>query len=178
MKLTELPFQPMASQPGFDASQLERFVAAPRIAILSYTKRDGSPAQAPIWYQYRDGRLFMVTSKTSPKAKALAREPRACVTIQDDMPPYRAVIIDCEVTIGEAPLEGGITSWLATHYFGKFGGREYEKMTLEENRKSGLSLITLEPLRVRGFDNHRLVGPGLRLYMRLRELLPLPRTWF
>jgi len=64
------------------------------------------------------------------------------------------------------------------NYFGKLGGREYEKMTADDNRKSGLVLITLEPTRVRGFDNHRLVGRGLRLYMRLRESVPLPRTWF
>ena len=152
--------------------------SAPRIAILSYVKRDGAPAQAPIWYQYHDGRFLMVTSKTSPKAKALTRAKRACLTVQDEMPPYRAVIIDGDIILTDAPLAGGLTSWLATHYFGRFGGREYEKMTAEENRKTGLSLITFDPVRVRGFDNHRLVGRATRLYMRLRERLPLPRTWF
>ncbi len=178
MKLADLPFQAMAPQPGFEPDALERFVAAPRIAILAYTKRDGTPAQAPIWYRYQDGRFLMVTARTSPKAKALARAGRACLTIQDDMPPYRAVIVDGAVTLSEAPLEGGITSWLATHYFGRFGGREYEKMTAEESRHTGLSLVTFEPTRVRGFDNHRLVGRALRLYMRVREVLPLPRSWF
>lgn len=177
MKLTALPFQAMGSQPAFAPEDLERFVAAPRVAILSYVKRDATPAQAPIWYQYRDGRFAMVTSKTSPKAKALARSKRACLTIQDEMPPYRAVIVDGDITLTDAPLEGGITSWLAMHYFGRLGGREYEKMTAEENRKTGLSLITFDPVRVRGFDNHRLVGRALRLYMRLRESLPLPRHW-
>lgn len=177
MRLSDLPFQAMAPQPAFAPADLERFVAAPRIAILSYTKRDGAPAQAPIWYRYDDGRFLMVTSRTSPKAKALAREGRACLTIQDDMPPYRAVIVDGTVMLSEAPLEGGITSWLAMHYFGRLGGREYEKMTAAENREHGLSLVTLDPVRVRGFDNHRLVGPALRLYMRVREVLPVPRSW-
>jgi len=177
MKLTELPFQAMGPQPAFAAEDLERFVAAPRIAILSYVKRDGTPAQAPIWYQYRDGRFFLVTAKTSPKAKALARGKRACLTIQDEMPPYRAVIVDGDVTLTDCPLEGGINSWLATHYFGRFGGREYEKMSAEENAKTGLSLVTFDPVRVRGFDNHRLVGRGIRAYMRLREILPIPRSW-
>ena len=178
MKLTELPFQTMGPQPAFEPAALERFVAAPRIAILSYVKRDGTPAQAPIWYQYRDGRFFLVTAKTSPKAKALARSKRACLTIQDEMPPYRAVIVDGDVGIGDCAVEGGINSWLAMHYLGRIGGREFEKMTAEENHKTGLTLITLEPVRVRGFDNTRMIHPGLRLYMRLRENLPLPRSWF
>lgn len=177
MKLSDLPFQKMGSQPAFRPDDLERFVAAPRIAILAYAKRDGTVAQAPIWYRYENGRFAMVTSRTAPKAKALARAGKACLTIQDEMPPYRAVIIDGDVTITDAPLEGGITSWLATHYFGKLGGAEYEKMTLEDNRKTGLVQITITPTRVRGFDNHQLVGLPLRLYMRLREALPIPREW-
>jgi hypothetical protein len=87
------------------------------------------------------------------------------------------VIVDGDVTLTHVPVEGGINSWLAMHYFGRLGGREYEKMTADENRKTGLSLVTIQPTRVRGFDNHRLVGAGLRLYMRLRESLPLPRHW-
>lgn len=178
MKLTDLPFQPMGTQRPFAPQDLERFVAAPRIAVLAYAKRDGSPAQAPIWYRYSNGRFLMLTSRLAPKAKALARDGRACLTIQDDMPPYRAVIVDGNVTVSDATQDDDINRWLATHYFGRLGGREYEKMTEEENRRSGLALLTLEPQRVRGFDNHHVVGPALRLYMRLRESLPLPRSWF
>lgn len=177
MKLTDLPFVAMGPQPAFAPADLERFVAAPRIAVLSYVKRDGTPAQAPIWYRYADGRFYMVTAKTSPKAKALARAQRACLTIQDEIPPYRAVIVDGEVTLSDVAVEGGINSWLAMHYFGRLGGREYEKMTAEESRATGLSLVTFEPLRVRGFDNHRLIGRTLRWYMRVRDALPIPRRW-
>ena len=177
MKLTDLPFQAMGPQPPFGPADLERFVAAPRIGVLSYVKRDGTPAQAPIWYRYRDGRFAMVTAKTSPKAKALARTGRACLTVQDEMPPYRAVIVDGDVAVSDLALEDPINGWLAMHYFGRLGGREYEKMAAEESRKTGLVLVQLDPVRVRGFDNHRLIGAGLRLYMRVRESLPIPRSW-
>jgi PPOX class probable F420-dependent enzyme len=177
MKLTDLPFQAMGPQPAFEAAALERFVAAPRVAVLSYPKRDGTPAQTPLWYRYRDGRFSMVTARTSPKARALARAGRACLTIQDEMPPYRAVIVDGDVTVSDLALDDPLNGWLAMHYFGRLGGKEYERMTAEENRKTGLALLTLEPTRVRGFDNHRLISAGLRLYMRIRESLPIPRTW-
>lgn len=178
MKLTELPFQAMGSpQPPFTPDDLERFVAAPRIAMLSYVKRDGTPAQAPIWYRYRDGRFEMLTSRTAPKAKALARTGRACLAIQDEMPPYRAVIVDGAVTVEDVAPDVELSAWLAMHYFGRIGGREYQRMTAEENARTGICRITIDPQRVRGFDNHRLVGRGLRLYMRLREALPVPRSW-
>jgi nitroimidazol reductase NimA-like FMN-containing flavoprotein (pyridoxamine 5'-phosphate oxidase superfamily) len=178
MRLTDLPFQTMSSQPAFEPAALERFVAAPRIGVLAYVKRDGTPAQVPIWYQYRDGRFHVVTAKTSPKAKAVARTRRASLTIQDEMPPYRAVIVEADVRLEDTPVEGGVNSWLAMHYLGRVAGREFEKMTADENHRTGLSLVTLDPTRVRGFDNTRSIGLPLRLFMRLREALPLPRSWF
>jgi PPOX class probable F420-dependent enzyme len=177
MRLRDLPFQAIGGQPAFDPDELERFVAAPRIAVLAYVKRDGTPTQVPIWYAYENGTLLMVTSATLPKAKALARNPQVSVTIQDEMPPYRAVIIQGHVTMQSTPVRGGTSSRLATRYFGKLGGREYERMTVDEYTKTGLVLMTLTPQRVRGFDNTRLIGAPLRLYMRLREILPIPREW-
>jgi PPOX class probable F420-dependent enzyme len=178
VRLTELPFQAMPPQPAFRTEDLEPFVEAPRIGILAYTKKDGSPAQVPIWYRYDKGRFLMLTGATSDKARALAREKRACLTIQDDMPPYRAVIVDGSVTLEAAPPTGGLNTWLAQHYFGKVGGKEYEKMSAEESIRHGLVTVILDPTRVRGFDNHRIVGPGLRLFMKFREIVPLPRSWF
>jgi PPOX class probable F420-dependent enzyme len=177
MRLRDLPFRALGGQPAFDPDALERFVAAPRIAILAYVKRDGTPCQVPIWYAYENGAFLMVTSATSPKAKALARDPRVSLTIQDEMPPYRAVIVDGEVTIKSTPVTGGTSSELATRYFGKLAGREYERMTAKEFTKTGLVLLTMTPRSVRGFDNTRVIGAPLRIYMRIRELLPIRREW-
>ena len=146
MSLRDLPFKPVGGQPAFDPAALERFVAAPRVAILSYARRDGRPNQVPIWYAYRDGRFLMLTSKTSPKAKALARDPRVCLTIQDETPPYRAVIIDGRVTLTDAEVTGGLHNELATRYFGKLGGtrvredgrrREHEDRGLADHAHAG-----------------------------------------
>jgi len=53
------------------------------------------------------------------------------------------------------------------------------------NQLPGVSFTNNDPfgsaggsLYIRGFDNTRMINLGLRLYMRLRENLPLPRSWF
>ena len=177
MKLSDLPFEAIGGQPAFTPAELERFVAAPRIGVLGYTRRNGTTNQVPIWYAYEDGCFKMTTTTNAPKAKALARDSRASIMIQDETPPYRAVIVDGRVTIGPTPVKGGTSSSLAVRYFGKLGGREYERMTAGEYEKSGLVELTLVPERVRGFDNHRLIGAPLRLFMRIRNSLPIPREW-
>jgi hypothetical protein len=81
------------------------------------------------------------------------------------------------VDLTKTTPDAGLNSELVMRYFGKIGGKEYEKMTAADNAKHGLVLITLTPKSVRGFDNHRMIGAPLRLYMRIRNLLPIPRSW-
>ena len=177
-RLDDLPFVPLGGQPGFAPGAIEPFVAAPRVALLAYLRSDGRPGQAPIWYTHRLGAFHMSTVTGSPKHRALARDPRVCLTIQDERPPYRALIADGEVEL--AKLEAGAedpTAGMAVRYFGRLGAGEYERMTESEYARSGLTLITLRPSGLRGFDNTRALGRAALLFMRLRDRLPVPRPW-
>jgi PPOX class probable F420-dependent enzyme len=176
--LDELPFVALGGQPGFAAGAIEAFVSAPRVAVLAYARADGRPGQSPIWYTHRQGAFFMSTVTGSPKHRALLRDPRVCLTIQDERPPYRAVIADGTVEL-EA-LDGSFddpTAGIAVRYLGRLGAAEYERMTASEYARTGLTLITLRPKQLRGFDNARTLGRGVLLFMRLRDRLPIPRGW-
>ena len=174
--LSHLKFRAVGDQPPFDAKALERFVRAPRVAVLAYARADGRPGQSPIWYVYRDGVFYMSTVAASPKAKALARDPRVCLTIQDKAAPYRAANFDGEVEL--SPLAGdGPAAGIATRYLGKFGAAAYDKMTAETYDRTGLTLISFRPASVRGSDNTRGLSAGNTLFLTLRALLPIPRAW-
>ncbi len=174
--LSHLKFRAVGGQPAFDLAALERFVTAPRVAVLAYARADGRPGQSPIWYVYRDGVFYMSTVTGSPKTNALTRDPRVCLTIQDEAAPYRAAIFDGTVEL--SPLaDDGPTAAIATRYFGRVGAAAYDKMTAETYERSGLTLIALRPESVRGFDNTRGLGLGNSLFLKLRALLPLPRAW-
>lgn len=176
-RLDELPFTALGGQPGFAPGEIERFVREPRIAVLAYVRADGRPGQAPIWYTYRDGAFLMSTTTGSPKHRALVRDPRVCLTIQDERPPYRAVLADGAVSL--EPIEPGNdpTAGMAIRYFGRLGAAEYERMTADEYARSGLTLITLRPAALRGFDNTRAVSRAVLAFVRLRDRLPIPRGW-
>lgn len=176
-KLSDLPFQALGGQPAFDPDELERFVSAARIAILAYARRDGTPNQVPIWYSYERGRFLMVSTTTSPKVLATKRAPRVTLTIQDEAPPYRAVTVEGTVAFSETPVTGGLSTRLARRYFGRIGGNEYESMTRETYEQSGLTLMTLTPDRVRGFDNTNGLGRATVAFLRFRALLPIPDDW-
>jgi PPOX class probable F420-dependent enzyme len=171
--LTDLPCRPIGDQPTWRPADLERFVAAPRIAVLAYLRKDGRPCQTPIWYRYLDGRIVMTSQTNAPKTHALRRDPRVCVTIQDEAPPYRAVIVEGIAELADLPA-GEDDQASAARYLGAFGAKVYAQMTAEEYEATGLTMITVEPHDVRGFDNLQALKPHEKAFMAVRRVLPAP----
>ncbi|MEO1057954.1 MAG: TIGR03618 family F420-dependent PPOX class oxidoreductase [Actinomycetota bacterium] len=175
--LRTLPFRGLGGQPPFDADDLERFLAQRRIATLAYLRRDGRPNQAPIWYTVRDGVFYMSTVTDGVKHRALQRNPQVSLSIQDERPPYRAVIVDGIAELAPRDPDNDPTEGMAVRYFGKVAAATYDRMTEEVYARSGLTIITVVPTDVKGFDNTNALSAGERAFTRVRELLPVPRRW-
>jgi PPOX class probable F420-dependent enzyme len=174
--LGEVPFRALGGQPGFRPEDIEHFVDDRRIGVLAYVRNDGRPNQAPIWYTHRDGALLMTTTAGSVKERALARRPAVTLTIQDEKPPYRAVIADGTVTLAPLP-DPDPTAGMSVRYFGRVGAAAYDRLTAETYAVTGMTLITLVPDELRGFDNRHALRRGERAFVAAREHLPLPRRW-
>lgn len=172
-----MPFNALGGQPGFDPNKIDKFVDHNRIAVLAYIRQNGRPNQAPIWYTQRDGVFYMTTVTDGPKHRALRRNPEVSFTIQDERPPYKALIADGTVSLEPLDHDNDPTEGMAVRYFGRVGAAAYDKLTRETYETSGLTLISLVPDEIKGFDNtNALSTPGL-LFVRLRERLPVPRSW-
>jgi PPOX class probable F420-dependent enzyme len=175
--ISELPFKPLGGQPGFEVQVLKKFLARERIAVLSYIRADGRPNQVPIWYAYSDDTLRMATATGSAKHRALLKDARVCVTIQDERPPYRAAIIDGTVEMTELTESDNFAYEMAVRYFGKYAANEYWKMTAEDRASHGTTVLTIAPTEVKGFDNTRAINRALLTVVRVRDRLPIPRPW-
>jgi len=165
--ITSLPFQPVGGQPPFDHAGLDRFLSETRIATLSYLRKNGRPNQTPLWYEYSNGVMHFVASTGSAKHRALQRNPHVCVAVQDDQPPYRAVIIDGTIELIDIGTSGQISHRMAINHFGEAGAVEYEKLTRSHREATGETLLRLAPTEVKGFDNTRTASQSL-----LRSLAP------
>jgi PPOX class probable F420-dependent enzyme len=177
VSLTEAPFTALGGQPAFEPAALDAFLSGDRIAVLAYIRGDGRPNQVPLWYWYRDGTLSFSFETTSAKVRALRNDPRVTVTVQDERPPYRAVIIDGVVEMVDLGDDVSENMALAVRYFGKVAAAKYEKMYRDHRAAAGTTLVRLVPHEVKGFDNTRSIDKATLGFVRLRHRLPIPKRW-
>ena len=94
-------------------------------ARLAYIATDGTPRVIPIWYHW-NGKDFVMASPTkAPKLKALARNPRVSLTIDDNTFPHKVLLVR-----GAARLElldGIVPEYVmaADRYFGAEQGKAW-----------------------------------------------------
>jgi PPOX class probable F420-dependent enzyme len=74
-------------------------VEKPRTGKLGTVRKDGRPHVAPIWFDLDDdGSIMFMTGTRTVKGHAIRRDPRVCLSVDDEAPPYSFVSIDGEVT--------------------------------------------------------------------------------
>lgn len=60
-------------------------------AQMETIRADGRPHVAPIWFALDGEALFFTTWHTTVKAANLKRDPRVCLVVDDEMPPFAFV---------------------------------------------------------------------------------------
>jgi PPOX class probable F420-dependent enzyme len=116
-----------------------------RTAKLSVNLPSGRPTVTPVWFLYEDGIVRIVTGADSPKALALAADPRACVIVDLEEPPYAFVKIDATVSIID---DHGLTRRVATDIGERYMGPDRAEEFGTRNGGAGQITIEFTPTRV------------------------------
>ena len=131
---------------------------------------DGTPVPTPIWYRYRDGLLYFRTASSSVKASNVRREPRVSVCVQDERPPYKALIVH-----GRAELRDD-QDWLAKevprHYLGLIGAMGYQQTARTAVEAGPEVALVVRPERYASFDFSPDTPWYGRLWLRAKRVLP------
>jgi len=104
------------------ADEREAFLADLHVGILSIQRDGKGPLALPIWYRYEDGVVMIWMNGDSVKAKLLRRHGRASMTVQDESPPYRYVMVEGPVTVDRSDRD---ILPVAVRYLGEEMGRGY-----------------------------------------------------
>jgi len=94
-------------------------------ARLAYIGTDGCPRVVPIWFHW-DGEEFVLgTPPKAPKLKALAKNPKVSLTIDDNAFPHKVLLIRGNATL--EPVNGVVPEYAAAaeRYFGPAQGQAW-----------------------------------------------------
>ena len=62
-------------------------------ARLAYVWTDGTPRVVPIWFHWNEREIVMASPEKAPKLKALAKNPKVSLTIDDNTFPHKVLLI-------------------------------------------------------------------------------------
>ena len=119
--------------------------AGTRTAKLATVSADGRPHVTPVWFVLDGDDLVFTTWHTSVKARSLRRDPRVCVCVDDDRPPYAFVMLEGTATISEDVTE--LRTW-ATRIGGRYMGAERAEEFGARNGVPGELLIRVTPTKI------------------------------
>ncbi|WP_116050629.1 PPOX class F420-dependent oxidoreductase [Amycolatopsis palatopharyngis] len=101
-----------------------------RTGKLAVTGADGAPHVTPIWFVLHEGthgaELIFNTGATSLKGRALRRDPRFSLAVDDQAPPYSFVQFRGSVSLSEDPAE--LLRWatmIGSRYMGEDRAEEF-----------------------------------------------------
>jgi PPOX class probable F420-dependent enzyme len=94
-------------------------------ARLAYVWRDGTPRVVPIWFHWNGREIVMASPPKAPKLKALERNPKVSLTIDDNTFPHKVLLI--RGTARLEPVDGIVPEYAmaADRYFGSEQGNAW-----------------------------------------------------
>jgi PPOX class probable F420-dependent enzyme len=116
-----------------------------RTGKVATTRADGRPHVTPVWFTLEGDEIMFTTHETSLKAKAIRRDERVCVCVDDQTPPYSYVMVEGMATLSDDLEElRRVATAVGARYMGadrvdEFGAR---------NAVPGELLVRVTPARV------------------------------
>lgn len=116
-----------------------------RTGMLGYLARDGRPLVAPVWFIVDDGHLVFNTGKGTAKGRALHRDPRVVLTVDDPHPPFSFVQVQGVAELSEDPA-GLIDT--ATRIASRYVGADLADDYGRRNGVPGELIVRVAPTKI------------------------------
>lgn len=124
--------------------------AGTRTGMLGYVAADGRPLVTPVWFVVDEGQLAFNTGRDTSKGRAIARDSRVVICVDDPHPPYSFVQVQGLATVSEDPAD---VLDIATRTGARYMGAERAEEFGRRNAVPGELVVRVRPTKINaGFD--------------------------
>ncbi len=127
--------------------EVRRFLTAgTRTGKIAVVRKDGSPTVVPVWFDVdEDGTVVFTTGHETTKARAIRRDPRVSICVDEQAPPYHFVRIDGTAELSDDPEL--LRAW-ATRLGGRYMGPDRAEEFGARNAVPGELVVRVTPTRI------------------------------
>lgn len=134
--------------PSMSPEEIHAFLTeAPRTAKLGCVRADGRPHVAPVWFALDGEELVFTTGRDTVKGRAIRRDPRVCLCVDDDRPPFGYAVVQGAARLVE-DMEA-LREW-AGHLGARYLGEDAREEMAKRNGVPGELLIRVTPTHMVG----------------------------
>lgn len=116
-----------------------------RTGKIAWVAANGAPHVAPIWFVLDGDDLVFNTGSDTGKGRALAREGRASLVVDDQVPPFSFVKVDGTISLSD---DGDEVRRFAALIGGRYMGADRAEEYGQRNGVPGELLVRLHPSKV------------------------------
>ncbi len=120
-------------------------LAGTKTGALATVRADSSPHVKPVWFTLDGDVLVFNTHRDSVAGKALLRDQRVAIAVDEPVPPFSFVLLRGRVEISTDPAQ--LRLW-SGRIGGRYMGAEREEEFAARNGVPGELLLRLAPERV------------------------------
>ena len=120
-------------------------LAGTRTGKLATVRRDGRPHVVPIWFVLDRDDVLLTTGADTVKGRNLRRDPRVCLCVDDEEPPFSFVMVEGEAEASED--HDDLLRW-ATRLGGRYMGADRAEEFGRRNAVEGELLVRISPSKI------------------------------
>lgn len=133
------------TRPMGDEERRRFMLEGTRTGKLATVRADASPHEAPIWFVLDGDDVILMTGARTAKGRNIRRDPRVCLAVDDERPPFSYVRVDGTAELSEDP--GEMLAW-SIRIAGRYVGPELAERYGRRNAVPGELLVRIRPRRI------------------------------
>ncbi len=137
--------------PRMTPEEVDQYLQLPHVAVLSASREGRGPIASPIWYDYVDGDVRIVTARDSVHGRAIQRTGWATLTVRseeygDDHTVERYANVEGPISFADEDITPVVTAMRRRYYTGTRADEWIARPLITTQE-----VAVLRPERVAGF---------------------------
>ena len=138
--------------PRLTPPEIDAYLAGPHVAHFASIRPDGTPHISPVWYQWDDGKVTVVSGDAAVKTRNVRHNPEVALSVATDEWPYQYVILEGSATVRTDNLKDAVRAIFSRYEGAERGEQDANELTAGDQKLVAIEINVRRILSWKGID--------------------------